>query len=130
MYFPDPVILDGPFTSAVYSKSYEMYIKVFDTDTAKAFKAAENICERIRNRRYLIPLINPDGTFAQRLIRIKHAGTRPIESDVQNQGLVQIDIGWDTRYNFVPGRYTDGSTYVPYGDEPKMQEIHIDVEEE
>jgi hypothetical protein len=102
LYFPPPITTDGADSVSTYLKSYTLPIKIFwgdmktkMMDSQKAAAEADRIADTIRERRFLIPLIQQDGTSASGFIRIRRCQVKPIDD-----GVAQLTLIWNSRYLF------------------------------
>lgn len=96
MYFPKP-LTDGDIDSfSSYTNDYQMFVKIFETDSIKSYETAESIMEHIKKARYIIPIYNADGTKSNNFLRIDKLISREIES-----GVRQIEVRWRSRRRFV-----------------------------
>jgi hypothetical protein len=106
-YFPPPITVDGPDTVSTYLKNYTLPIKLFwgdmksrAMDSRRALTEADRIADIIREGRFLIPLLNQDGTVDQGFIRIKRCQTRPLDD-----GVALLTLNWNSRYLFHKDTY-------------------------
>lgn len=95
MYFPPPISSDSSDTVSTYLTTYSLGIRVFHADSSEAYSLAENIAHSIRSERYLVPVLNPDGTLTGKYIRIKRCDAREIED-----GVALLTLTWDSRYKY------------------------------
>ncbi len=91
IYFPVPEFKTNLSSTSCYEVSYMWLIKVFAPTTEKAYGIARNIVLSIASNRYLIPLINEDGTKVKRGFTI----LEPKISKADN-GVYTIEIDWDS----------------------------------
>lgn len=94
MYFPEPVVVSAPDTIGAYLNVYQLFIKVFATKTQDAHRAAHNIAEAIRQKRGIIPVINPDGSLSGEFMQIN----LDIETKPLDEGVAQLSLKWKSRY--------------------------------
>lgn len=114
MYFPPPIVVGGEFTSAAFMNSYSLMIKVFEVTAQEAFVTCEGIANKVKRQRWLIPMVDKDGTSLSRYIFVKAINTRILDHGSDGKtATAQLTIEWDSRYNF------DRVEAV------KMQEINI-----
>lgn len=96
MFFPKPLTESEIDSFSTYTNDYQMFVKVFEESSLKAYEAAESILEHIRRLRDIIPIYNADGTQSNDFLRIEKLNSREIES-----GVRQIEIRWKSRRRFV-----------------------------
>ena len=96
MYFPKPITDGGVDSFSSYTNDYQMFVKIFEKDSIKAYEKAESIMEYIKKARYIISIYNPDGTKSNNFLRIDRLNSREIESRVR-----QIGVRWRSRRRFV-----------------------------
>lgn len=101
MYFPKPLTDGGVDSFSSYTNDYQMFVKIFEKDSIKAYEKAESIMEYIKKARYIIPIYNPDGTKSNNFLRIDRLNSRELESGVRQSGVRQIEVRWRSRRRFV-----------------------------
>lgn len=95
LYFPVPEVMTRGDTMNSYALVYSWYVKVFDKRSNTAYNKAFNALNAIKQKRNLIPLINPDGTPQQKGIRIRDPMLTKLDT-----GVVQLKIDWDSVREF------------------------------
>ncbi|MCM3452737.1 phage portal protein [Heyndrickxia oleronia] len=95
MYFPTANDFDGSDTTTTFKTTYSLSVKLFHKDAVQAKDAAELISNTVRRKRYLIPLLNADGSVTGDYIRINRIETRVTD------GVANIIVTWDSRYFYV-----------------------------
>lgn len=91
IYFPVPEFRTSLSSTSCYNVSYMWLIKVFAQTTEKAYIMARNIAFEIASNRYLIPIINEDGTKTGKFFAIYE----PKITKADN-GVYTIEIDWDS----------------------------------
>ncbi|MDO4301644.1 MAG: hypothetical protein Q4D26_09680 [Clostridia bacterium] len=91
IYFPVPEFRTNLSSTSCYEVSYMWLIKVFAPDDLQAYSIASDIVLGIASNRYLIPLLNDDGTKTEKSFTIYE----PRISKVDN-GVYTIEIDWDS----------------------------------
>lgn len=91
IYFPVLEFSTSLSSISSYKISYMWLIKVFASTTEKAYVMARDIVQSIADNRYLIPLINKDGTKSDKSFTVDE----PKISKADN-GVYTIEIDWDS----------------------------------
>lgn len=100
LFFPPPFNFDSPDTTTSYKVSYSLPIKVFGLDSHDASQRANGIADEIRNKRNLIPMVDPDGNPTGQYIRLNKCEVKSID-----KGVFQILLTWDSRYRYEKETY-------------------------
>lgn len=95
LYFPVPEVMTRGDTMNSYALMYSWYVKVFDVRSNTAFNKAFLALNAMKQKRNLIPLINPDGTLQGKGIRIRDPRLTKLDT-----GVVQLQIDWNSVREF------------------------------
>lgn len=91
IYFPVPEFRTRLSSTSCYEVSYMWLIKIFGPTTEKAYIMARDIIFKIASDRYLIPLINKDGTKLGKAFTILEPSISKAD-----EGVYTLQIDWDS----------------------------------
>ncbi len=78
-----------------YAFNNAWYVKFFHSTTDQAKALAKKVLAKIVGGRYYVPIVNEDGTYTNRKIRISRAEIKKIDS-----GVYQMWLDWDESYEY------------------------------
>ncbi len=99
VYFPQPVFTMRGETFATYALEYEWHIKFFASEDDEAQANAATALNAICAERLLVPLINEEGGYIGRGVRLKDP-----ELSKADDNAYQLKLRWASRrpYNAMP----------------------------
>lgn len=95
MYFQPPVITDEKDTASTFSKTYTLSIHIIHSDSEQAVTKADEIADSIRVERFLIPLLDSNGSPSGDYIRIQGMEIKELDEVTGN-----LTINWSSRYHY------------------------------
>jgi len=93
MYFPVPEIESSGATLYDYALTYIMFVTVFAKESQDAHELAFLVLNAIKKRRGAIPLIDENGEYTGRIIRLGHPTSKIVEGKL---GTVQLMLSWES----------------------------------
>lgn len=91
IYFPVPEFRTSLSSTSSYILNYMWLIKIFAPNTEKAYSIARDINFAIANNRFLIPIINTDGSKSNKAFTITN--TRTSKAD---DGVYTLELDWNS----------------------------------
>lgn len=91
IYFPTPEFRTILSSTSSYILNYMWLIKIFAPTTEKAYEIARNINFVISNNRFLIPIINMDGSKSNKAFTVTN-----IAISKADEGVYTLQIDWNS----------------------------------
>lgn len=94
LYFPPLEVTSGGDTLETYKNNYSFFIKIFDEKSGVSYDKAMNIVEKIKAKRFKIPLFDSNLTsYNSKYLRFNNIEVRKLD-----QGVTQIYLSWYSSY--------------------------------
>lgn len=95
VFFPEIEVGSDREDFDTYALKNAWYVKFFHSTTNNAKILAKRALKRIVGSRYLIPILNEDGTKTGRKIRVLRTEIKKVDD-----GVYQMWIDWDESYEY------------------------------
>lgn len=96
MYFPAPITTPISHSKDEYRVNYTINVQIFESNTLKAVKKAEQVATKIRKAKGIVNFVDKEGNVTEDYFIVDSISTQEMA-----YGIAQVTIDWHYDFNYI-----------------------------